>query len=125
MWREIGVVMDTIELHRLGMKTPISLNIGALISYEPLYAEHCRILMYGNGESSSTGSEIVVSESYDEVKELLDKQEFMRNQDTIALNVGINQYLDFLQHTESNPLRDEYLRWKGMKKIVSDESVTL
>lgn len=113
--------MNTIELHRYGTKIPISISLGAIVSYEPV-GDHTRVLVYGSGETSSTGSIIEVEENYEAIWEIISKEDFINEQNQLAFEVGVYQYIDFLRNEKSNPLRDEYLRWKGMDKLASKES---
>ncbi len=103
-----------IELHKRGVETPIQIFYDAVISYEP-DENHCKISLYG-GKASRW---IEIEESYEEVKELFNKFEFVNTQHQLAEQVGIYQYLDLLNHEKENPLRDEYLRWKGMHELMS------
>ena len=111
--------MLTIELHRIATKLPIRINIGSIIYYEP-DGKHCRIVLYGNKNKTATASDILVDESYDKVQDILSRAELIDRADWMAFQVGTYQYLDFLRNEESNPLRDEYLRWKGMHKLASE-----
>ena len=104
-----------IELHKLGsIDYAVKVNPGAILFYEP-YDKYCRLWIYSGKDSLK----LIVKESYEEVNEIINKLEFINESDTLSLHVGIHQYLDFLHSTKQNPLRDEYLRWKGKHKLLS------
>lgn len=103
-----------IEVHEYGTNLPISINIGAILSYKQ-YGAYCQISLFGNNETQTT------EESYEEVIEKISKEMFINRQDQLAFNIGIYQYLDLLQKEKRNPLLDEYLKWKGMNGLVTGE----
>lgn len=107
-----------LELHLLRVEKPVQVNPNAIIFYEPMEDDHCRLWVYG-GKATRM---IEVAESYAKVNDIVSKFEFVNEHHWMATQVGTYHYLDFLQNEESNPLRDEYLRWKGMHKLASKEA---
>ena len=106
--------MIFVELHDKNGE-PFKVNPNAILFYKP-YGEHlCALTMYCGSDSVN----VIVKENYQELNHIMQHFEMMNEDDTLSLYIGIQQYLDFLNHTKQNPLRDEYLKWKGRHKLVS------
>ena len=106
--------MIFVELHDKNGE-PFKVNPNAILFYKP-YGEHLSTLTMYYGLDSIN---VIVKESYEEVNYKMLHFEMVNDDDALALHIGIQQYLDFLSHTKQNPLRDEYLRWKGQDKLTS------
>ena len=89
----------------------ISVNPVIVTSYFPCNG-HCQINL-------AYGPVLSVKESYEKVNKIMQHFEMINNDDILSLHIGIRQYLDFLSHTKQNPLRDEYLKWKGRHQLIS------
>ena len=108
--------MMYLELTKIdkGKEFPVQVNPGAILFYEP-YDDHCRLWLYYGQDSF----ELDVKETYSEVNEIIRGFERDNEADTLALHVGVQQYLDFFHSTKPSMLRDEYLKWKGRHEFLS------
>ena len=109
--------MLTIELHLCGSNShPIRVNPNTIIFYESIEENHCRVWVYSGNESKM----LEVEESYEKVKDILSRFEFVNENHWMAVQVGVAQYVDFLGKNEPNPLLNEYLKWKGRNEFISN-----
>lgn len=102
-----------IELHDKN-GDPVKVNPIAILSYKP-HDEHCALTMCYGLDSIN----VILKETYSEVNEIISRFERANEADTLALHVGVQQYLDFFHSTKPSMLRDEYLKWKGKHEFLS------
>lgn len=109
--------MQTIELHQRGMNSSIQVNPAAIIFYEPVEGNHCRLWLYGE----KIPGMLELEESYDKVNDILYHYEFVNEQHWISIQAQACLYTDFLHTQKQNPILDEFLKWKGRNELLSSK----